>query len=81
MAIYYNENGKLQNYETWGQVVVCPKCHKPYHQECEEQVPGFRDKDYDICPYCGNENGFSMSVEYKNIPMSLTEIAAYQANQ
>ena len=48
------------------EVVTCPNCHKNYRQETESQVAGFREKDYDLCPYCQNENGFSMSVEYHN---------------
>ena len=75
--MYYNENGNLQEYESWKNIVVCPNCKKPYRQRCEEQVPGFRDKDYDICPYCHEDNGSSMSVEYFNSPMSDEEIEAY----
>ena len=56
MPMYYNENGDLQEYARWTQLAKCKKCGKPYRQECEEQVPGFRDRDYDICPYCGHEN-------------------------
>ena len=78
MSLYYNENGDLQNYaEITGLLVFCPKCHKPYRQDKEEQVPGFRDMDYDICPYCHNENGHSMSWEYSNYPLSDEELAKY----
>ena len=81
MAIYNNADGKLQNFEEWSQVVTCKKCGKPYYQDCEEQVPGFRDMDYDICPYCGNENGRSMSEEYSNSAMNEKEISAYLASK
>ena len=66
MAIYYNSNGNLQNFEEWSQTVRCPNCGKAYTQYCEEQVAGFRDRSYDICPYCKHENGSSMEVEYVN---------------
>lgn len=46
--------------------VKCPHCNKTYIQEVEEQIPGFREMDYDICPYCNAENGRSMSEEYYN---------------
>ena len=81
MAVYYNADGELQNFDEWSQVVVCKKCGKPYHQDCEEQVPGFRDMDYDICPYCGNENGRSMSEEYSNSAMTEDEIKKYLASK
>lgn len=62
----YNENGELQEYESYDSVVKCKHCEKAYKQTVEEQVPGFRDKSYDICPYCGEENGSSMQEEYYN---------------
>ena len=62
----YNENGVLQEYEETSGVVECSYCHKKYAQTIVEQVPGFRDRDYDICPYCGESNGSSMEVEYTN---------------
>lgn len=69
MALYYNENGNLQEYESWSKVAKCPKCGKSYVQNYEEQVPGFRDRSEDICPYCGSVNGSSMEVEYTNYPI------------
>ncbi len=62
----YNENGELAEYEVSYGTTECPKCHKKYKQTTEEQVPGFRDMSYDICPYCGAENGKSMEVDYMN---------------
>lgn len=50
--------------------VTCPHCHSKYRQETESQLPGFRDRDYNICPYCHKENGSSMSVEYHNYPLA-----------
>lgn len=58
-------------------IKFCNHCGKPYYQETEDQVPGFRMMDYDICPYCGNENARSMSVEYSNTPMAEEEIQKY----
>ena len=48
----YNENGELQEYESYNGIVKCSHCNKAYRQTVEDQVPGFRDKYYDICPYC-----------------------------
>ena len=62
----YNENGELAEYDVSFGITECPKCHKKYKQTIEEQVPGFRDMSYDICPYCGSENNRSMEVDYNN---------------
>ncbi len=45
---------------------TCSLCGKIYEQYTEDQTPGFRMKDYDICPYCQGSNGESMSVEFFN---------------
>ena len=76
--LYYNENGDLQDYATWSNIMVCPECKKPYRQDCEEQVPGFRDSSEDDCPYCGAINGRSMSVEYYNHKLTDEEIKKYE---
>lgn len=62
----YNENGFLQKYEITEGVVKCKYCGKEYKQVIEEQVPGFRDKSYDTCPYCAKDNRSSMQEEYYN---------------
>ena len=58
------------NYQISSDIIVrdrkCKSCGKIYTQELEEQMPGFRQKDYDICPYCDFENGSSMAYEYTN---------------
>lgn len=77
MGIYYNSEGKLQEFDEWSNVVKCHNCGKPYRQDCEEQVPGFRDMDYDVCPYCDHVNKSSMSEEYFNQPMTDDEITKY----
>lgn len=46
--------------------VKCYHCGKQYLQREEDQIPGFREKEYDICPYCHESNGSSMEVEYHN---------------
>ncbi len=48
------------------ELVICPKCRRKYLQWTRDQVPGFRDMDYDTCPYCGNERGKSMTIEFHN---------------
>ena len=48
---------------------ICSNCNRKYHQRVEEQVPGFRERDDDICPYCHTSNGSSMSYEYYNCTM------------
>ena len=47
-------------------IVSCKHCGKKYIQRTEDQQPGFRERDYDRCPYCGKDNGSSMEVEYLN---------------
>lgn len=62
----YYENGDLADFAVEYGIKMCPKCRRKYKQRTEEQVPGFRDRDYDNCPYCGAENGSSMQVEFYN---------------
>ena len=45
-------------------IETCPNCGKRFECSETDQVPGFRDKDYKICPYCHAELSSSMSVEY-----------------
>ena len=70
----YNENGVLSEFEKCDGIAVCKHCKKPYCRHETEQVPGFRERDYDICPYCGEENGSSMEWEYSNRKMTDDEI-------
>lgn len=53
-------------YDNEDTIKTCKHCNRKYIQYTEEQIAGCRDKDYDYCPYCGNENGSSMNVEYHN---------------
>ena len=69
MGVYYNADGNLQEFESVTEVVTCKKCGKKYEQTCEEQVPGFRMRDEDVCPYCHNVNQSSMSYDYFNKPL------------
>lgn len=64
--ISYDENGNLKDFEEDEQKVTCKKCHKQYLQETIEQVPGFREVEKDVCPYCGYVNGRSGDVDYIN---------------
>ena len=50
-------------------VATCKSCGKKYKQRLEEQMAGFRQMDYDTCPYCEHVNGKSMSYEYFNEKM------------
>lgn len=51
-------------FDTPDEVVVCSNCHKQFSYWTEDQVPGFRDKDYLICPYCHAELSSSMDIEF-----------------
>ncbi len=42
----------------------CKNCGKTYVCSTEDQIPGFRDKEYDYCPFCGNINASSMDVDF-----------------
>ena len=53
-------------YDVPDTIVKCSHCDKKYSQSIEDQVPGFRSRDYDRCPYCGETNDSSMQVEYSN---------------
>ena len=66
----YDENGDLREFEDYENIVVCNHCKKLYRQHIEEQIPGFRDIDDDICPYCHESNGRSGDVEFYNEPFS-----------
>ena len=45
-------------------IIKCPDCGKRFRVWEEEQVPGFREKDYLYCPYCKKQLASSMEVEY-----------------
>lgn len=60
----YNENGVLCEYEDKSFLAVCSNCHKLYYRTMSEQIPGFREREYDSCPYCEHKNGSSMSYDY-----------------
>ena len=62
----YNENGRLSEFEENNSIVKCSHCNKKYIQEQIDQMPGFREVDEDICPYCYAVNGRSGEVDYLN---------------
>lgn len=70
----YDENGIMREFEENDDIVVCTHCKKPYYQHTIEQVPGFRDVDDDICPYCKESNGRSGDVEFFNRALTQEEI-------
>lgn len=69
MAIQYNADGKLKNFEEGIRMVTCPNCDGEYRQVFEEQVPGFRSLSYDTCPYCNFTLKTSMDEEFFNYPI------------
>jgi len=73
MGFYFDDNGEYREFEFWENRVSCIKCGKTYRQVCEEQAPGFRSRDLDVCPYCGTENGSSISINYYNYKISDSE--------
>ena len=62
----FNENGKLTEYEETNFLKVCDSCHHIYKQRVEQQLEGMREREYDICPLCGEENDSSMQVDFYN---------------
>lgn len=70
----YDENDVLCEYEESSLIAVCSSCHKLYRRIVGEQIPGFREREYDNCPYCGNENGSSMSYDYSNSKLPREEL-------
>lgn len=77
---YFTQDGYSYNSRQVGMVaeasipygakkVVCKSCHKTYAQFTEKQIEGFRERDYDRCPYCGAENNSSMEIEYRNMKL------------
>lgn len=46
--------------------VECGHCNEKYLQKKMKQGEGFREKEDDICPYCGKSNHTSMEWEFYN---------------
>ncbi len=53
----YIENGFTYTHK-------CPHCEKEFEVTEIPQVAGFRDTEFEICPYCGSVNRKSMEVEF-----------------
>ena len=70
----YDENGIMREFEESNDIVVCKHCKKMYYQHTTDQVPGFRDVDDDICPYCKKSNGKSGDVEFYNRVLTQEEL-------
>lgn len=77
----YDENGILREFGEYENIVVCGHCKKMYYQRTEEQVPGFRDVDDDICPYCKESNGRSGDVEFFNRSLTQEELINIKNNK
>lgn len=56
------------------ELTKCKKCRRTYACTQEDQIPGFREKDYDCCPHCGNINDTSMQVEFYCRKLTIMEI-------
>lgn len=70
MFLSYNENGVLSEYQDFTHIVKCGFCHRAYKQTVVEQVPGFREREEDVCPYCNKVNQSSHDEEYFNSKLS-----------
>lgn len=55
--------------ENFNYVAKCPKCGKKFKVYETEQIPGFRDTEYMICPYCGEIVRASMEYEFTTYKM------------
>lgn len=69
-----DENNKLCEFEDSRNLSVCDKCHNIYRQEVRRQSLGFRGKEDDVCPVCGNVCTQSMEFEYSNSKLSEDEM-------
>jgi len=54
----------LKDINNFSYIEICPKCNKKFRVYEEEQIPGFRDMEYMICPYCKKTIRQSMEYEY-----------------
>lgn len=70
----YNEKNRLKEFEDVCNLQACTHCRKIYRQVINGQIPGFREREHDICPYCGTDNGSSMSYEFSNSKISEEEL-------
>lgn len=68
----------MREFEEEENIVVCKHCKKIYYQHTIEQVPGFREVDNDICPYCKESNGRSGDVEYFNRKLTEEEMNKFK---
>lgn len=71
----YDENGNMREFCEREGIVKCLYCNRLYKQRTEEQIPGFREVDDDICPYCNKSNGRSGDVEFYNYPLASEELS------
>ena len=63
MEINMGWNDRLE-LENFSYVATCPKCGKRFKVYEYEQIPGFRDTERLICPYCNTTVYESMEYEY-----------------
>ena len=56
----------------------CSKCNRTYLCEIVEQVPGFRDTEEEICPYCGEVVRTSLEYEFHTTKIEDLKYEAYE---
>ena len=69
-----DEKNELTEFEERNGLKVCNFCHRIYRQSLITQTPGMREREYDICPICGQENDSSMQVDYYNSKLPMEEL-------
>ena len=57
------------------EIKKCSHCGELYYCSETEQIPCYRDMEYDVCPYCNTENNRSMTFEYHCRKLSEEDIA------
>lgn len=65
----------ISKYEETNFLKVCDSCHHIYKQRVEQQLEGMREREYDICPLCGEENDSSMQVDFYNSRLTEVELS------
>lgn len=72
----YNEKGTLCEFVETENIAVCTNCRKLYSRYISEQIPGFREREDDACPYCGHIMQSSMHYEFSNTMLTSAELAS-----
>lgn len=70
-----DEKNRLTEFEDLNGLKVCSFCHRLYKQRVMTQMSGMREREYDICPFCEEENDSSMQIDYFNSKLPADELA------